>query len=198
MSDYKAPLGKVPASIIKLVFSILLAFTRKITHIPSRKIVAGIFTKSQEAATALSDSNPNDDEQMQALANSLITSGDFYEGTRATLLLNIDRIKAGPVKDVLLLGTDQVYAYADILTDEVKDNGEQAKAQIKNWLNTEDGVKFMAALFDIALDKTTADIVAVIVIEAIQSGLGENESLREKLELLKVARTNQALQAVAG
>lgn len=196
MTDYKAPLSKTLATVFSLAFSILMAFTRKITHIPTRRIINGIFGKAQEAAKALSDANPNDDEQMQAIANSLITSGDFYEGTRATLLANIDKIKPSPIKDVLLLGTDRVYVYADILTDEVKDNGEQAKQALAAWLKTEEGVKFFTALLDVALDETTANIIAAIIIEAIQAGIGpDDQSLMDRLQALKVKRQAQALEA---
>lgn len=176
MADkYRPPIGGIPSTLIGLVLSITKAFTNRITHIPSRKIVAGMIEGSMNLVKALSDSNPEDEAQIRAIVNQLITDGDFYEGSRNTILSNIQKIKNQPAREALTIAVDEVYQLGNVLTDDIEDNGTQIRDQMADFLSTAEGVTFITNLLKIVVDEQTANIIALILIESLKGLVSEDK-----------------------
>lgn len=174
--QYKPPIGGIPSTLLNLTLSITKAFTGRITHLPSRKIVTGVLDGSINLVKALSDSNPEDEDQIRAIVNRLISEGDFYEGSRATILANIQKIKNQPAKEALTIGVDEVYSIGHILTDDIEDNGEQLRALLAEFLSTPEGVTFITSLLKIAVDEQTANIIALILIESLKGVVSKDKA----------------------
>jgi len=185
-ANYKPPIGGVPATVLKLLLNIAGAFTRRITHEPSRKIVDGFLFSFADLVTALSDADPQDDEQIKAVVNRLLTEGDFYEGSRQTILANIAKIENEDARTALTIALGVTYRIADVLTDEFDDNGEQLEEMLKVFLSGPDGVTFITALLKLVVDENTANLIALLLIEALKGVISEDqqaalEDLRERL-----------------
>lgn len=184
MSNYKAPIGRIPSSILILAFRLAGAFTNKITHLPSKKIVEGLLENTSEVIRALSDSDPTDELQIKSIVHGMITSGQFYEGSRESILANIAKIKNDPAREVLQIALDEVYAIGRILVDFDDDNGRQVKERIAGFIRTAEGVEFITSLLDIALDENTAAVIAIVIIEALEAVL-KDDGVLDKLRSLK-------------
>jgi hypothetical protein len=181
--QYRPPIGGIPSTLLNLTLSITKAFTGRITHLPSRKIVTGVLDGSINLVKALSDSNPEDEDQIRAIVNKLITDGDFYEGSRQTILDNIQKVKNQPAREALTIGVDEVYNIGAILTDDIDDNGEQLRALLSEFLSTAEGVSFITSLLKIAVDEQTANIIALILIESLKGVVSKDKA--ETLNELK-------------
>lgn len=187
MAEYKPPIGGVPATVLKLLLNIAGAFTKRITHVPSRKIVDGFVTSFGELITALADTNPNDADQIRAVVNRLLTEGDFYEGSRQTITANINKIANDDVKTALLIATGVTYRVADVLTDEFDDNGAQLEEMLKVFLSGQDGVLFITSLLKTVVDDATANLIALLLIEALKGVISEDraaalDDLKQRLQ----------------
>lgn len=187
MADYKPPIGGVPATVLKLLLNIAGAFTKRITHLPSRKIVDGFVDSFANLVTALSDANPNDPEQIRAVINKLLTQGDFYEGSRQTILANINKVGNEDARLALAIATGVTYRLADVLTDDVDDNGAQLEEMLRVFLSSEDGIEFITALLKMIVDDATANIIGLLLIEALKGVLSDDQQealkdLRGKLQ----------------
>lgn len=183
---YKPPIGGVPSTVLKLLLNIAGAFTKQITHVPSRKIVDGFIGSFSQLVTALSDANPDDVDQIRAVVNKLLTEGDFYEGSRQTIIANIEKIGNEDAKTALLVAMGITYRLADVLTDEFEDNGVQLEQMLKVFLSSEDGILFVTSLLKLVIDDATANIIALLLIEALKGVLSEDQQaalddLKEKL-----------------
>lgn len=187
MADYKPPIGGVPATVLKLLLNIAGAFTKRITHLPSRKIVDGFVDSFANLVTALSDADPNDPEQIRAVINKMLTEGDFYEGSRQTILANINKIGNEDARMALAIATGVTYRIADVLTDDVDDNGAQLEEMLRVFLSSEDGIQFITALLKMIVDDATANIIGLLLIEALKGVLSDDQQealkdLRGKLQ----------------
>lgn len=187
MADYKPPIGGVPATVLKLLLNIAGAFTKRITHLPSRKIVDGFVDSFANLVTALSDADPNDPEQIRAVINKMLTEGDFYEGSRQTILANINKIGNEDARLALAIATGVTYRIADVLTDDVDDNGAQLEEMLRVFLSSEDGIQFITALLKMIVDDATANIIGLLLIEALKGVLSDDQQealkdLRGKLQ----------------
>lgn len=169
MADYKPPIKAFPAAVLKVAFQIALAFTRKIEDQRGRKIIEGTFAGAAALTNALSDADPNDAAQIRAVVNQMLTSGDFYQGTRESLLATIEKIKADNIKTVLSLAVDQVYGSLRLLTDETTPNDEQLKGQLQAFVRSAAGLEFVTGLLEIAFDEQTAAIIGSILIGALRN-----------------------------
>lgn len=183
---YKQPIGGVPATVLRLLLSVAGAFTKKITHLPSRQMIDGFLNSFQELVAVLSDANPEDDKQIKAVVNKFLTNGEFYKGSRQTLLLNIEKIANEDARLALTIAMGVLYQLADRLTDETDDNGEQLKEMLQTFLQGADGVQFVTSLLTLMVGKDTANIIALLLIEALKGILQEDQSaalidLRERL-----------------
>lgn len=175
--NYKPPIGGIPATVLKLLLNIAGAFTKRITHIPSRQIVDGFVNGFTKLVQSLSDANPEDEKQIKAIVNELLTKGDFYEGTRTTILNNIGRVGNEHARDALMIITDQVYDIADILTDEVTDNGEQLQFVLRDFIASEQGVSFVVSFLRIAgVEESTANLIGLLVLEALRGVIAEDRA----------------------
>lgn len=187
MAEYKPPIGGVPATVLKLLLNIAGAFTKRITHLPSRKIVDGFVDSFANLVTALSDANPNDPEQIRAVINKMLTQGDFYEGSRQTILANINKVGNEDARLALAIATGVTYRIADVLTDDVDDNGAQLEEMLRVFLSSEDGIEFITALLKMIVDDATANIIGLLLIEALKGVLSDDQQealkdLRGKLQ----------------
>lgn len=177
MADkYKPPIGGIPSTLLNLVFSISKAFTSKITHLPSRQIVSGTLDGSISLVKALSDSNPDDEAQIRAIVNKMLSDGDFYTGSRTTILANIQKIGNEAARDALTIGTDQVYAIGRVLTDDITDNGDQVQQLLSDFLSTAEGVTFFTSLLKTVVDEQTANIIALILIESLKGVVSDDKA----------------------
>lgn len=187
MAEYKPPIGGVPSTVLKLLLNIAGAFTKRISHAPSRKIVDGFLDSFANLVTALSDADPNDEKQILAVVNKLLTEGDFYEGSRQTILSNINKISNEDARLALAIATGVTYRLADVLTDEFDDNGAQLEEMLRVFLKSEDGIQFVTSLLKLIVDESTANIIGLLLIEALKGVLSDDqqeavESLRKKLQ----------------
>lgn len=186
---YKQPIGNVPATVLKLLLNIAGAFTKRITHEPSRLIVDGFVGSFSELVAALSDADPNDSVQIKAVVHKLLTEGDFYEGSRQTILANIEKIENEDVQNALLIATNITYQVAELLTDEVADNGAQVEAMLRDFLSSPEGVQFITSMLRLILDESTASIIALLLIEALKGVLSDDQ--KEALEDLRLKLQEQ-------
>lgn len=173
---YKPPIGGIPSTLLNLTLSITKAFTGRITHLPSRKIVTGVLDGSINLVKALSDANPEDEDQIRAIVNKLITDGDFYEGSRETILANIQKVKNQPAREAMTIGVDEVYSIGHILTDEIEDNGEQLRTALSDFLSTPEGVTFITSLLKIIVDEQISNIIAMILIESLKGVVSKDKA----------------------
>lgn len=180
---YKAPIGAIPATVLKLLANIGGAFTKRISHLPSRQIVDGMVTGFGKLVTALSDANPEDEAQIRAIVNEMLTSGDFYQGTRESVLANIAKIENENAQAALSLVLDKVYTVGSILTDPIEDNGAQLEAEMREFIASPEGISFFTSVLKLVLDDATANLIALILIEAVKGLV--NDDRKEALEVLR-------------
>lgn len=183
---YKPPIGGVPATVLKLLLNIAGAFTKRITHEPSRLIVDGFVKSFSELVTSLSDTDPEDADQIRAIVNRMLTEGDFYKGSRQTVLANINKIDNEQARVALTIVLGVAYRVADVLTDDLGDNGYQLEEMLKQFLSGADGVTFITSLLRLVVDENTANLIALLLIEALKGIVTDDkqealEELREKL-----------------
>lgn len=180
---YKAPIGNIPAAILKLLANIARAFTEKITHAPSKKIVDGTIDNFKNLITALSDANPEDEAQIREIVNQMLTAGEFYEGSRESILLNIQKVKNENLRNALILALDNTYIVGATLTDEIEDDGEQLEALLQEFLGSPEGVEFLNYLLKLVVDPSTANLIALILIEALKGIITDDR--QEALAILQ-------------
>ena len=75
--NYKPPIRGLPASLLLLALRLAGAFTNKITHIPSRQIINGLLDGVVNLIRALSDTDPNDQEQVSEAVLSMVQNPTF-------------------------------------------------------------------------------------------------------------------------
>lgn len=187
MANYKPPIGGIPSTVINLLLSIASAFTKNITHEPSRLMVDGFLSSFRDLVKALSDTDPGDEAQIKAIVNRFLTEGDFYTGSRRTILANIEKVGNEDARAALTIAMGIVYRLADVLTDDVDDNGRQLEEMMKVFLVSQDGVLFITSLVRLTgVDQSTADLIALLLIEALKGVISEDqqaalEDLRARL-----------------
>jgi hypothetical protein len=189
---YKPPVSGMAGLILKLLANISGIFVNKITHSPSKIMVQGFVTAFQNLITALSDANPNDSEQIQAVIHKFLTEGSFYDGSRQTILANINKIENEDVRIILTVAMGIVYRMGDVLTDEHDNNQQQLKEMLSVFLKGEDGVLLVTSLLTLMMPKETAAIISLLIIEAIRGVLSEDQ---EAMYLELEARLKGIVQA---
>jgi len=176
MANYKPPIGGIPSTVLSLLLNIAGAFTKNITHVPSRLMVDGFLKTLRDLIKALSDADPSDEEQIKRIVNSFLTEGEFYEGSRQTILANIEKVEDDDAKAVLTISAGIVYRLADVLTDELEDNGQQLEEMLRVFLASQDGILLITSLIKLTgVDQSTADLIALLLIEALKGVISEDQ-----------------------
>lgn len=187
------------AAAFKIALRTFGLFINRITHEPSRLSVQGAQQWMLGLVTALSDADPDDSKQIQAITNRFFTDSPFAKGSRAIIDTNIAKLQNENVRTIFSALTNQAYMTADLLTDENEDNSEQLLEMAKQFGRSEDGLKTMIALFAFILDQEAAEFIAELIreymndlwsrdpdkAEAIGISIAQAEKIRDDIILLR-------------
>lgn len=163
----------------------LKVFIARINHEPSRKILEGMRKAFERMVDALSDSNPDDDKQIQAIVHDTLTTGDFYQGSRSTIVANIGRINNPNIQTVLLNLVDPVYEIGSLMTDEDKDNEAQVKELLTRIAVDEKGLESIVALLGLVFDDEAAAFIGAVIASYLERLVNDNPAEAERLDISK-------------
>lgn len=181
----KKKIGGFWASIMTIALNAMQVFVSRISHEPSRKILEGMRLAFVKLVGVLSDANPDDDAQVQAIVNETLTQGDFYQGSRQTILLNLNKVQNPNVKTLLLNLVDPVYEIAGKLTDDNSENSQQIEELLKSLAVSDKGLESIVALMSLIFDPEAAAFIAAVIAQFLEQLLVEQPEKAEKLGLAK-------------
>lgn len=156
-------IGGFWATMLIFALQAMGAFTRRITQENSRKIVDGMRLSFLELVRALSDSDPNDNDQIQGIVNRMVREGDFYQGTKGTIVANLAKIENDKVRTILMNLLNPAYSVADILTDDDPANGDQLRNVLMDLLSSADGIETINAALGLVFDEEAAAFIGAII-----------------------------------
>lgn len=159
----KSRIGGLLAFALRTVARVALTFANRITNEPDRQMAVGGINWFVDWVNALSDANPDDSEQIRDITNKFFTDSPFAVGSRATIRINIEKIKNERVRTIFSGLVPSVYNAADLLTDENEDNGTQLVEMAKSFGTSEDGLDVLVALFGIMFDEEIALLIAEMI-----------------------------------
>lgn len=181
-TDYTAPIRGIGKLILKLLTQLGGLFLNRIQDVEVRSMATGLLQGAEKTVDVLSDTDPNDKEQIQSVVNELFNDGPFKQGVQAEILEKVQNITNPHVKTALTILTGHSFPIADKLTDEDDANTEQVKEYLITQLQSHDGVDLFNALLSIILPPTYADTLTVIIIQAILNWIEENPEAAPKVD----------------
>lgn len=173
-TEYKAPLRGFALIILKLLVRFTTAFTDRIKDVEVRLMADGLLKGSQEVMRVLSDTDPDDKEQLRAVVNKILSEGEFRQGATAELNQKISKLSNEDVRFLLSIVNNESFDIAGLLTDTNEDNSAQMAEHLQGLIRSEDGILFLRSFLGLLLkDDQLADTVAVIIIELLISNLAD-------------------------
>lgn len=197
-SDYKAPLRGIFALISKLLANVLGIFVPRIKDDETRLVVTGLLDGTRRTIEALSDSNPDDKQQMREILNILMKEGPFKQGSQAEMSQRIARIPDEDVRVLLSVVNVQAWTIGDLLTDDNPANKAQMREKLRDLLRTPDGMVFLRAAFGLVFDNDQfADTASMLIIQLLLVQLGEEGNTDVAAKLLEMQQRYDNLAAFA-
>jgi hypothetical protein len=175
VSDYKAPIRGIAKLILKLLTQLATLFLDRIKDLEVRLMAQGMLESASKTVEVLSDADPEDRDQLKKIVNELFKDGPFKTGAREEILQQILTIDNENVKRALIVVNSEAFTVADMLTDEMDDNGEQLKTYLIRILESETGVELINALLSILLPAAYADTLTILIIQALLNWIEESE-----------------------
>jgi len=124
---YTPPLRGLFKLILSLFTQLINLFIPRIKDDELRQMAGGMLKSSQRTIEALSDADPNDKAQLQAILNELIRSGEFQQGAKAELQQSIAKLDDENVRLLLTIINNQAWIVGDRLTDDNPANAQQLR-----------------------------------------------------------------------
>ena len=192
-------IGGFWASILTIALNGMKIFIDRINHDPSRKILEGMRLAFVKLVGALSDADPDDDKQVQAIINETLTQGEFYQGSRSTIVANLNKIQNVQVQTLLLNLVDPAYDIAGLLTDEEKDNEQQIKELLTSLAVSDKGLETIVALLSLVFDEEAAAFIGAVIASYLERLFEDDPEQATALDLSKeyVIALRQKYEAIA-
>lgn len=170
---FKPKLRGFTKLILGLLAQVGNLFANNIKDLEVKQMVQGALQAVSQTIDSLSDSNPNDKEQIRQIFNDLLKAGPFKDGSMAELMAKINTIEDDDTRVFLSTLLTQAYEIADILTDSDIENTEQMRQYVRDLLRSENGMLMLRSLLGILLSDTYADTATLLIIQLLQSVLEE-------------------------
>ena len=168
----------------------LKVFIDRISHEPSRKILEGMRLAFARLVDALSDADPDDSKQVQAIIHDTLTTGQFYEGSRKTVELNLAKIQNDNIRTMLMNLVDPAYRVSGLLTDENADNEAQIKQLLTDLAVDEKGLETIVALLSLVFDKEAAAFIGAVIASYLERLFDEEPERAATLAISKEYATS--------
>lgn len=196
--DYKAPIRGIARLILTLLTQLGALFAKQIQDLELRAMAVGILDGAGQAVDKLSDSNPDDKEQLREILNELVRKPEFSNSAKAEILGHISKLNNEQVRTALTVINENIFPVADLLTDEDNDNTEQVREYLANVLSSPEGVTFFNSLLGIILPEAYANALTLVIIQALISWLEEDgENSEEKAATIRTLRNAQKQYSIA-
>ena len=196
--DFQPRLRGITKLILTLLAQLATLLVNRIKDPETKMMAKGVLDGMSKTIKVLSDTDPDDKAQMQAIFNDMMKAGDFRNGSSAELLERIALIEDQDTRIFLTHSVSQIYPVADILTDTNPANSEQARTHVRELLRSDQGLSMLQSFFGIILPDDYADTAGMIIIELLLSVLdetGENPLFAGQLRARKAAYEQRLIAA---
>lgn len=156
------------ALIIKGLIDISRIWINKIPNDYGRETLIDLSGALKRVVDAVSDSDPNDGEQIKRVIDELLTDTDFLDRTRLELLDKIDTIQDERLRGILAPALPVAFDIIVALFDEDPANEEQIKARLGELLRgAKSGEMLTNLLLFVVKDRATAATIANLILSII-------------------------------
>lgn len=196
--DFKPRLRGIARLILSLLANFGTMLVNRIKDAETKLMAQGVMKATTKTIAVLSDADPDDKAQLQAIFNSLIKDGPFRQGSSAELSARIALIEDEDTRVFLSQIVSEAYPVADILTDENPDNSEQTRLYVRQLLRSEGGMILLRSFFGIILPPEYANTAGLVIIQLLLSVLeetGDDPVLAGQLVTMQEAYTAKMLAA---
>lgn len=168
------------AKIIIIALGFISPLIERIKNEYARDQLLRFVTPLQETLRALSDADPSDGKQIQAILFEFFTTTGFSADTKVQLLTLVNtsaEIKDQRVKEILSFFITWTFDMLPLILDEDKDTDKQILAFLEAKLRSEDGVRFLEVVLSFMLkDPEMSKLIAAIIAEVLK-GVIDNPGL---------------------
>lgn len=168
------------AKIIIIALGFISPLIERIKNEYARDQLLRFVTPLQETLRALSDADPSDGKQIQAILFKFFTTTGFSADTKVQLLALVNasaEIKDQRVKEILSFFITWTFDMLPLILDEDKDTDKQILAFLEAKLRSEDGVRFLEVVLSFMLkDPEMSKLIAAIIAEVLK-GVIDNPGL---------------------
>jgi hypothetical protein len=194
--DFKPRIRGLAKLILSLLAQLGTLLVNRIKDAEVKLTAQGVVQAAAKTIDALSDANPDDKAQLQAIFNTLLKEGPFKQGSQAELMAKVNAIDDVNVRLFISQIIHQSFPVGDLLTDTDSENTEQMRSYFRDLLRSENGMIFFRSAFGIILPKDYADTASLLIIQLLISVLeeeGESPMLAGKLVELQEAYQKQLM-----